>query len=45
MPPGFARVVDNRMGVPRDGGDFDHVLRVPYARSLATSTSAANLQP
>jgi hypothetical protein len=45
MPPEFAKVVDNQVGVRRDDGDLDHVLRVPYARSLATATSAANLQP
>jgi hypothetical protein len=45
MPPEFAKVVDNQVGVRRDDGDLDHVLRVPYARSLATATSAANLRP
>jgi hypothetical protein len=45
MPPEFALVVDNQVGVRREDGEVDHVLRVPYARSLATATSAANLQP
>lgn len=45
MPTEFARIVDNQVGVPREGGELDHVLRLPFARSLATTTSAANLRP
>ena len=45
MPAEFARVVDNQVGAARDGEGPDHVLRVPFTRSLATTTSAANLRP
>lgn len=39
MPPEFARVIDNLVGVPRDGQDFDHVLRIPFSRSFTRTTS------
>ncbi len=45
MPAEFARVVDNQVGTARDGEGPDHVLRVPFTRSLTTTTSAANLRP
>ena len=45
MPAEFARVVDNQVGAARDGEGPDHVLRVPFTRSLTTTTSAANLRP
>ena len=45
MSPDFARVVDNLVGAPRPDEGPDHVLRVPFTRSLATTTSAANLRP
>ena len=41
-PAEFARVIDYLVGGPRDTGEVDHVLRVPFSRSLATTTSAAN---
>jgi hypothetical protein len=44
MPAEFARVVDNLVGQPGEGGELDHVLRVPLHRSLAIATSAANLR-
>ncbi|MFO1047906.1 MAG: helix-turn-helix transcriptional regulator [Geminicoccaceae bacterium] len=43
MPAEFARVVDNLVAQPREGGELDLVLRVPLHRSLAMATSAANL--
>ena len=45
MPAEFARVVDNRVGLPRGDGDLDHLLRVPQARSLAASTSETKWRP
>ena len=44
MPAAFARVVDSRVGQVGEGGELDHVLRVPLHRSLAVATSAANLR-
>jgi hypothetical protein len=44
MPAEFARVVDNLVGQAGEGGELDHVLRVPLHRSLAIATSAANLR-
>ncbi|MGD9507659.1 MAG: helix-turn-helix domain-containing protein [Geminicoccaceae bacterium] len=44
MPPEFARVIDSLVGQAREGGELDHVLRVPLHRSLAMATSAVNLR-
>ena len=45
MPAEFAQVVDNLVGVPRDGADLDLVLRVPFARSLTRASTAVLRQP
>jgi hypothetical protein len=44
MPADFSRVVDSLVGQAREGGELDHVLRVPLQRSLAIATSAVNLR-
>ena len=40
MPPEFAPIVDNLVGVSRDGEDLDLVLRVPFVRSLTRASTA-----
>lgn len=40
MPPEFAHLVDNLVGVPRDGADLDQILRVPFTRSLSRASTA-----
>lgn len=45
MPEAFAAIVDAVVGVPRADGQTDHLLRVPYHRSLVATTAEESWHP
>ncbi|MFO1047907.1 MAG: helix-turn-helix transcriptional regulator [Geminicoccaceae bacterium] len=45
MPEAFAAIVDAVVGGPRADGQTDHLLRVPYHRSLVATTAEESWHP
>jgi hypothetical protein len=43
VPPVFRAALENRVGIPREGGGMDWVLRVPGERSLSLSDADAEV--
>jgi hypothetical protein len=45
VPPELRRVLENRVGVPRSDGSVDHLLRVPFERSVCLSEADVETGP